>query len=214
MFKSYFFTLFLILFSCFNSYSQQYNEDINNNLIIGELRGRVDHTDIEQLLKTNYYPISRTPNKTPFRIIKNSSFEVIFEYVDPLPLQSPKIIFRFFSSELALIASLITDEIDFAKTESAYIAEEVHKSNPVVRVLFQNKPANFVKMIAYNNRHSIFKNRNVRRALSYAINKQYILTKLLNNQASIASGPVDKESKLYTSEFKEYKTLGGRGETT
>ena len=194
MFKIYSIIIFVVLISHPILISQQLDELNNHTLIIGELSGKVDHNDITNLLKTDYYPISRTPNKTPFRVVKNSPLEVIIEYIDNFPYQPRKILFRFFSSEMTLVASIITDEIDFFKTESVKMAEEVHKSNPTIRVIFQNKPNNLVKMIAYNCRHAIFRNKNVRNALSYAVNKQYILSKLLDSRANIASGPAQPKS--------------------
>ena len=196
--------LFILAFSYY-SFSQQFNVAENCTLIIGELFGRVNPNNIEYLVNTNYYPISYTPNKRLYRLVKHSQREIVFAAVNRPPFQPQQIVFRFFNTEMALTAAIITDEIDFAATESAQIANEVHKSNPSVRVLFKNKPKNYVKMIAYNNRHPIFRNKNVRIALSCAINKHYILNNLLNNQADITSAPVDKESKLYVSKFKEYK---------
>jgi len=188
-----------------NKYNHPPDVTENYTLIIGELFGRVNPNNIEHLINTNYYPISDTPNKKLYRLVKRSQREIVFQSIKRPPFQPQKIVFRFFNTEMALTAAIITDEIDFAGTESAQIANEVHKSNPSVRVLFKNKPKNYVKMIAYNNRHSIFRNKNVRIALSCAINKQYILNNLLNNQANITSAPVDKESKLHVSEFVEHK---------
>ena len=115
-------TIFLFLIFCYSCYSQQFN---NYTLIIGELSGKVAPEDIQQLVNINYYPISRTSNKTPFRIINNYPGEVILEYINA-PSHLQRIVFRFFRSEMALAASIITDEIDFARTESANIAAEIH----------------------------------------------------------------------------------------
>lgn len=205
MSKFYFLPILLALFFYTLGFCQQNNESYNDALIIGELSGRVDSDDLVQLIKRNYYPISHNSEKTVYRITNNSASGITLEYINPQPFQPQKIIFRFFSSEMALLAALITEEIDFSITESATVAEEVHKSNPSVRILFQRKTDNFVKMIAYNNQHPFFKRTNIRRALSYAVDKQDILTNILNKQANIASGPLAKGSKLYVSGFKQYK---------
>lgn len=199
MLKINFTTISLIIISFQLCFSQE------SDLIIGELSGRVDYHDVEQLIRLNYYPVFQSTEEYSLRIIKNSPAEVIFEYLSPLATQPSKLIVRFFNSEMTLVAVIITDEIDFAKTESASMANEVHKTNPSIRVMFQHKPDHFVKMLAYNNQHPILRSVNVRRALSCAINKNYILTRLLNQQADIAIAPVNKDSKLYDTGFREYK---------
>jgi len=197
------FVLTILTFLC--SYPllfSQFNE--NNTLIIGEIFGRLNSEDVEKIIKKNYLPNSAAHNIS-YQIVSVLPTEINIELSYTITNSPQKISYRFFNSEMAIVASIITEEIDFACTESAELAHDVHKSNPAVRVLFQKKPVNFVKMIVYNNRHPICKSVNVRNALSLAINKQYILNNLLNKQASEAFGPVDKESDLYVSEFREQR---------
>ena len=175
----------------------------DNTIIIGELAGRVEYDNIHEFIKKQYSPLFRNHKLHNIQIVKKSPDEIILRYNTQQSSQLQNIIIRFYDSEKALMIAIIIDEVDFAITESAKIAEDIQKSNPAIRILFQYKPLNFVKMIAYNNKYSLFRNVNVRHALSYAINKQKILTTILNNQADITSAPIDKKSKSYSKEFKE-----------
>jgi len=60
-------------------------------------------------------------------------------------------------------------------------------------------------MIAYNNRHYILKNPIIRQALTYAIDRSYILEKILGHTAYFADGPLSRESRLHISGLDEYK---------
>ncbi|MBN2013384.1 hypothetical protein JW960_28900 [candidate division KSB1 bacterium] len=175
-----------------------------SSIIIGELDGRFDYRNAETLLTANIHPLARFVGPRAVHLVKESPGEIVFEYENPKPHQPKTVIIRLFPSELALMTAIIIDEVDFAITESPTIANDIHKSNPAIRVLFQLNPPNYVKMIAYNNQNFIFKSLNVRQALSHAINKSNIINSLLNKQATKTSGPIDRNSKYYDSGFKDF----------
>ena len=175
-----------------------------SDIIIGEVSGRMDYNNITSILETTYQPVQFTKRYNTFKLHKSSPREVVFNNSNVR--KSPrKIVFRFFESELEMLAALITNEIDFTYSESIKIAEEVQKANPSIRIIFQPKPLNYVKMIAYNNKNPLFSSREVRQALTIAINKHYILRQILDSRANLTSSPVDKQSRLYENVFREFK---------
>lgn len=170
--------------------------------------GKVDPDDLWKVIQINYYPVLSDNSKAELKVLKVSDQEVIFGliYQDDNYFNHPsRIIFRFFESEYGLIAATITDEIDFAITESYAAAEEIDKSTSSYRIHFRYKNPNEVKMIVYNNQHYILKNANIRKALTHAINRSYIIEKILNHAAEIADGPLSKESELHISDLDDYK---------
>lgn len=195
----------VLFFSLTNIVSSLAQVAKDRSLIIGEVSGRTDYTDIKSILDISYQPVDFSIRYPNFRLVKETKDEVIYRHVHHSPESPNQIIFRFYESELELLAALVIKEIDFARTESAKIAEEVQKADPSIRILFQQKPLNYAKMVAYNNQNPLFSNRNIRQALTLAINKQYIVTHILDSRADIASAPVDKKSRLYESVFKELR---------
>ncbi|MEE4311461.1 MAG: ABC transporter substrate-binding protein [candidate division KSB1 bacterium] len=183
-------------------YPQSYGE---NSIVIGELSGRVDYQNVGELLKSNFYPVSRNTERISFTQVKNTPKEVVYKNNYPPPYTPQYIVIRFFESEKSLLAAIITEEIDYSRTESAQIADEIDKANSAIKVLFKIRPSHYAKLIAYNNNHPLLANRNIRKALTYAINKRYIHKNLLDSRANIAYGPLDVSSQLYIQEFEDYK---------
>lgn len=187
--------------------SQIIDRKHSTDVIVGELLGRLDPADLWKIIQANYYPIFSSNSNITIEKVKDTNREVIYQiqYPEGNYIDHPqRIIFRFFDSENSLIAAIITEEVDFAITESYAAAEEIDKSTSSYRVHFRYKNPNHVKMIAYNNQHYILKNPNIRQALTHAINRGYILEKILGRAAYLADGPLSRESKLHLS-VAEYK---------
>ncbi len=188
--------------------SQVLEDKHSQDLVVGELLGRVDPVDVWKFIQSNYYPVFSTNSNIVIEPVKNSDQEVIYQARYPegdFSNHPQRIIFKFFESENSLIAAIITEEVDFAITESYNAAEEVAKSTASYRVHFRYKNPNQVKMLAYNNRHYILKNPIVRQALTCAIDRSYILEKILGHTAYLADGPLSRESRLHISGLDEYK---------
>ena len=192
-----------------NILSQTKMRDAQRDLIVGELIGKVDPGDFEQLIQNNYFPIYSNNVRIELSKEESSEREIVFRVLYKNSAMSgehpARIIFKFFESEQNLIAGIITEQVDFAITESDETAEEIEKSTSAVKVLFRRKPPNLVKQIAYNNQHPILRNRNIRKALSYAIDRNYIYTRILRQVADLADGPYTRESKFHISGLDEYK---------
>ncbi len=178
------------------------------DVIVGELFGRVDPDDLDQLMQTNYYPTFSKNKNIVYKLEKRTRREVIYriEYPSYLSAGHPeRIVFKFFDSEQSLAAAIITDKIDFAITESDEIAQEIHDATGAFFIHFRFKKPHFVKMLAYNNAHFILRNKNIRKALTYSIDREYIRKNVLNTQANFADGPISDDSKFHVSNLEAYK---------
>jgi len=198
----------LFLLQTKTSFSQVDKNESSRLLIVGELLGKVAPEDISRLIQSNYYPVLRTNSEIKLDRVDSSPQQVVYQVIYPNEnyLNRPKqIVFKFFESEYRLIAAIITEEIDFAITESYEAAEEIDNSTSSYTIHFRYPPPNFIKLIAYNNQHHILKNEKIRRALTYAINRNNIFSRLLRQQAYLADGPLSNESKFHTSGLDEYK---------
>ena len=60
-------------------------------------------------------------------------------------------------------------------------------------------------MVAYNCRHFIFKDKEIRRALSYAIDKMGFIYKVLEQRADAARGPFNSDFWAYESSLESFK---------
>lgn len=201
--------IFILLFPQL-LFSQSSTSIETRDLIVGEVLGKVDPLDLDSLINAGYYPVVG-PN-SPLTIEKLLEQSTLTKVVYKLnyPYDSPQrhpenIVFRFFDSEQSLIAAIITDQVDFALTESRYAAMEVEKSTLAFRIHFRYKQPNYVKLLAYNNRNPVLRNSDIRKALTYAIDRDYIIQKLLNQSAYSADGPLSRESELHAANLDAYK---------
>ncbi len=178
------------------------------DLIVGELVGRVDPDDLDKLIELNYYPVLSKNFTGQINRVTITPAKIIYQIDYPFNNYEghpTRIIFQFFETEQSLAAAIITDKIDFAITESEEIAQEVHNATSSFFIHFRYKKPNFVKMLAYNNAHFILREKNVRKALTYSIDREYILNNILKKQAYFANGPISEKSKNYVTGLKEYK---------
>ena len=189
------------------AFSQVMSSRYSRDVVVGELLGKVDPVDLWQLIEKDYYPVFSKNLNIEIEKVFDSNREIIYKihYLFDRDSNHPRrIVFKFYESENSLIVALITEEVDFAITESYAAAEEVDKSTSSFRVHFRYKNPNHVKLIAYNNQHPILKDSKIRQALTYAINRSYMLEKILGRAAYLADGPISRESKLHLS-VDEYK---------
>lgn len=203
-------SLIYILFFIPALFSQSFSEDNSRDLIVGEVLGKVDPRDLDSLIQIGYYPV--VPDDSPVRYAiqrkEASATRVVYtiSYPNDEANNHPdKVVFRFFDSEQSLIGAIITDQVDFALTESRYAAMEVEKSTLAFRIHFRYKPPNYVKLLAYNNRDQVLRSADIRKALTYAIDRNYIIEKLLNQSAYSADGPLSKEADLHAANLDGYK---------
>lgn len=191
-----------------SAFSQNQFQPKPQDLVVGELLGRIDPSDLEQYIQNDYYPVL-TPNSAQ-EVVKISETDqtVTFKIYYPAGAASnhpSRVIFQFFDSENSLIGAIVKEEIDFAITESYSTAEEVHKSTTAYAIHFRYKRPNEVKTLVFNNQHAILKSAVIRQALTYLIDRHAILERVLNRTADLADGPLSRESPLHLSDLEEYK---------
>ncbi len=197
---------FSLFISNFDTFAQE--SIYQQAVIVGEVIGRVNPEKIMLRIRKGYYPVISDHSEVKIELVSKSPGEVIYHLIYPSGSSDSHpqyVVFRFFDSEHSLAAAIITDEIDFAISESFDIAEEIHKSTSAYYIRHRFKQPNFVKMLAYNNKNPILQNENLRKALTYSIDKEYIYDNILEKQAYYADGPISNQSKHHASGLKTYK---------
>jgi peptide/nickel transport system substrate-binding protein len=147
-----------------------------------------------------WYPVGTGPFKLTFiddkKVILNR-FNNYFRgksYLD-------KIIYEVHPSSL-IWAKLLKGEIDYSKFISLDLFNETRKVD-FLRTI--NKPESSVYLLFLNCRHYLFKNKKVRQALNYAIDKKKMITKILKNRGEICLGPVLPDSWAYNNDIIPYE---------
>ena len=194
--------IFLLLFLTASSLVAQ--EEEARTLVIGDLLGRTEPQQATVLTSKGNIGLLDARGQEIFDVVMNSGREVVVKFKAATETGINRIVYRFFDSESALIAALVTGEVDFAVLEDENSAAEVEKSNREMKVRFSLTPSNTVQMVAYNCEHPILRSTRVRVALSYAIDKQGILTQLLRGKAYLARGPFSSNSPAYLPGLEEF----------
>jgi peptide/nickel transport system substrate-binding protein len=60
----------------------------------------------------------------------------------------------------------------------------------------------YYNILLYNTRHPLFENSLVRRALTHAVNREYIVQKMLNGMAEVVAGPMGNLSPFHDPDLK------------
>jgi len=177
-------------------------------IVVGDLVGRTDIRDLKVLTKQGLLPVISAGNGRPFTVFNRSNNQLVLQFHASADIgkNNPNtIVFKFYETERALISALILDEVDTAVLESEESAREVAGSNAHFLPYPLPMPPNTVKMIIYNHRRPPFDNPAIRTALSYGINHEQLIKKVLANKASLAKGPYDDNSPLFASSLRSYK---------
>jgi len=178
-------------------------------VVFGELIGRTDSNEFKLLTRNGVIPVVRGAQNKTFEIVERSQMRIVVRFTEQARRDSRtpgSVIIQFFESERKLISALILDEVDVAYLESEASAFEVQKSNNNILPLPISADKNKAKMVVYNHRNPLFKNKKQREAISYGINHDYIINRVLSaGKATIARGPFDDNSPLYNSGMKSYR---------
>jgi len=70
------------------------------------------------------------------------------------------------------------------------------------RFYFSKTTYHYYKILLYNTRHPLFENPLVRRALTHAIDRDYIAQKMLNGFAEVVAGPMGNQSPFHDPDLK------------
>jgi peptide/nickel transport system substrate-binding protein len=108
-----------------------------------------------------------------------------------------KIIFRTINDYNAALSSLKGGEIDFMPTMPKVLYNNVKNSFNSVKVESCKYDFPSYDYVGYNSENPIFKDKNVRKALAYAINRDEIISKIYFNMANKVQSPLYYKSKEY-----------------
>ena len=110
-----------------------------------------------------------------------------------------KIIFWFAHSEDELATQLLEGNIDIVEDVSPAVYEKI-KNNKDINIII--KPGHSYTYIGWNLENPLFKDKNMRLALTYAINRQKLVSDVLLKLADIAKGPIPPTSWAYNENVK------------
>lgn len=205
--------IFLFFLICFCGTSQELRGQVSSareprTILIGELIGRTDAPALLNSDQSQVYYFSTAQQQSAVELIYNTKKTLVFKIISP---DSPgKIVqnrlqYQLFDSEWSLISALIIDQIDFARLVSEESAREISKSNRSIHILSELLPRHTATMVVLNCRHPVLNIVEIRQALSYAIDKQGLVTRLLKNRADLAKGPYNKEFDAYEPSLSAFR---------
>ena len=149
--------------------------------------------------EVNKHPIGTGP----FKVLEYSSSEAILEanrdYFDGRPFLD-KITFRIFKNQNILFAKMMDETVDV-----------IHETNPenidILKQVTYFKNYKFLRpfyyILPFQNK-GIFKDKRVRIALNFAVNKKALLENVLKNDGEIAFGTIYPDSWAFNKTIKPY----------
>lgn len=129
-----------------------------------------------------------------YSLEKNGAYYGQKPYLDEL-------FFKFFPGFEEAIAALNEGEIDGISYLPRYLKDKI-----AVQDHINNYSLNIPQLTSLflNTRNNVLKDKNVRQALALAINKEFIIKEILNNEGFIIDSPILPENVYYNSEIKKY----------
>lgn len=177
------------------------NRDLSNTIVIGLLSGHMDYSQVEFQVNGVNYGVVPTENAKPFAVLtfRPDWIELkLKENVNDAARQSPNIAFRFFDSELSLYRTLLLDQVDYAVLSNESLALEVQRANPNMLLIPRAKPDNNIQLLVYNMRHDRLQHREIRQAISFAVNRKKIIERVLSGKGNRAEGSIfESDSEFY-----------------
>lgn len=160
-----------------------------------------------KLSEFNLRPIGSGPYKFKSFIrekggtIRSYSLEVSENYFDKKPYIE-NIIFRFYPNLEEGVNALNGNEVDGLSFFSKSYEEKGGRKKDI-KYYTLNLPQ-YTAIFFNLQRTELLKDKALRQALAYAINKEKILTEILGNEGFVASGPVPRGFIGYNAEIKKY----------
>lgn len=184
-------------------------------VVVGKLTGQDDPRQLTIQINQTIFPLEGSANSRPFEFFRKNAqtLTVIFQLpanetlappTTALDLRPRGVDFRFYQTERSLISALLLEEIDYANIDSETAAEEIQKTMPSYQIKPIEPDSNTVEMICYNFSHPLLRERAVRHALAYAVNREKMIRQILLNHADLARGPYEKESRFHASSAKGF----------
>ena len=140
----------------------------------------------------------------PFKLIKWSKEEIILSANKEYFLGRPnleKVIVRFFPNKEIAWAKIMSGEADLF----FYLYPENYQfmtNNPNIKIY--SFLDNYFYMLALNNKNPIFKNKEIRQAFNFALNKDEIIKTALSGHGVVSKGSVYPASILFDKELQPF----------
>jgi len=158
------------------------------------------------LVEYNLKPIGSGPFK--FKTLTRGSFGEIKRYTlernDDYYRKKPylkNLIFRFYPDPESAMAALKNKKVEGL----SYIAKEYEEKLPQkLNINYYHLRLPQYTAVFYNTRNEILKNKKVREALAFAVNREAIIKEVLNGSGEIINSPILKGFLGYTEEIKKF----------
>lgn len=129
----------------------------------------------EDLLANGPYKMVEWNKGYGFKLVKNT------EYYDAAAVQIDGLEFRVIKDSQTAALKFDSNELDMVKLTSELV--DNYKDNPA----YTNVNASYVWYISPNNQDPIFSNVNARKAMQHAVNKEKIVSNILNDGSTVAN---------------------------
>jgi peptide/nickel transport system substrate-binding protein len=139
----------------------------------------------------------------PFRLVRREGSNAVLERFDRYYLGAPdiqQIIIRPFDTLRTAWTNLLRGEVDMVTDVPPEAVEFV--SNGDIQVFPFARSYQF--LIAFNSRHGAFRSPLVRRALNLAVDRDALITKVLQGEGQAATGPLWPQHWAYDSTVQPY----------
>lgn len=183
-------------------------------VIVGKAAGAADYRALKIKTAAGFMPLQGTL-AAPFEILEHNEQRVRLIFtslsVGLRPAGSPAVEdlpigveMRFYATERSLISAILLEEVDYAELDNEASAMEIERAKKNYRILPAPPAPNTVALIGYNFAHPLLREKAVRHALSYAVNREKIKKQFLLDKADLARGPYEKNSRLAASGLREF----------
>lgn len=147
---------------------------------------------------------THTTGTGPFKLMSSAPEEIILKANDNYFLGRPylnKIVIKIFENQQIAWVRLVRGDVDFMPEvplgqHDATAEMSAFKTLPVLDPYYY--------ILVFNLNERLFKDKRVRQALNYAVNKGEIISKILSGKAQIASGTIWPQSWAYDPEIEPY----------
>jgi peptide/nickel transport system substrate-binding protein len=112
---------------------------------------------------------------------------------------------KFFDSVNLLVEAFIKGEVDFIRVHNQSVIQRIHQiiQNDAKKMLIKPE-LQTLYYIALNTEYPLFSKQKIRQALSYTINREELLDKILEKNGTIADNILKNKSDLYFNSINSY----------
>jgi ABC-type transport system substrate-binding protein len=113
--------------------------------------------------------------------------------------------FRFYNSVDNLVEAFIKGEVDFIRVHDRSVMQRIHQiiQMDAYKIVITQELSSLY-YIALNTNYTLFSKQKIRQALSYTINREQLLNKILAKDGQIADNILEESSDLYFNSINSY----------